>query len=451
MLLPAQTQPERRPSSALAGFSDAITGLAASASPAVVQITLRVRVPMDSGDKRRAGFVAEQRASGSGVIIDPAGFIVTNAHVIEGAQKIDVSVLDPGQSGPKGRHRHYSAKVAGTDKETDLAVLKIDASNLPVIPFYNSDDLKQGQVVLALGSPLGLENSLTVGFISAPHRHLNQQEPMYYIQTDAAINPGNSGGPLLDIAGRIVGINTLILSRSGGSEGIGFAIPSNTVKRVCQQLRTEGRIRRGALGVLGEDITPVLAGALGLNQEEGVILSDVAPHSAAEAAGLQPGDIVLALDGQPVNAVHELIGTIFEHRVGDTVVLDVQRAGERMKKTVTVMERPNSPAGLADLASHDARLVRELGILALTVDERVTSILSDLRRLYGVAVAAIPAEFLASNPGLAAGDVIYEMNGKRIASLQALMTELASRKTGDPVALLVERDGRLIFVSFELE
>jgi serine protease Do len=450
MPIAAQTQPAR-PAHALAEFSSAIIDLAARTSPAVVQITVRTLVPLEGGDKGEAGFVAEEHASGSGVIVDPAGYVVTNAHVIEGARKIDVSVLDPNQSGPNGRHRHYTAKVAGTDKQTDLAVLKIDAENLPVIPFYNSDELKQGEVVLALGSPLGLENSLTVGFVSSPHRHLTQQDPMAYIQTDAAINPGNSGGPLLDIEGRIVGINTLIMSRSGGSEGIGFAIPSNTVQRVSRQLRAEGRIRRGAIGVMGEDITPVLARALGLSREAGVVLSDVFPHSAAEAAGLQPGDIVLALDGRPVNAVHELIGTIFERAVGDTVAVDVERGGQKLQKKVAVLERPNSPASLAERASQDAHLVRELGILALTVDEKVTAIMTDLRRLSGVAVAGIPAESVAANPGLAAGDVIYEMNGKPVASIEALRAELASRKTGDPVALLVERDGRLVFVSFELE
>ena len=358
--LAAQAQPAKRPARALSEFSSAITELAAGASPAVVQITVRARVSLDAADKGRAGFVAEEHATGSGVIIDASGFIVTNAHVVGGARNIDVAVLDPGEAGPNGKHKHYTAKVIGTDRETDLAVLKIDADKLPVISFYNSDELRQGQIVLALGSPLGLENSLTVGFVSSPHRHLNEQDPMYYIQTDAAINPGNSGGPLLDIEGRIVGINTLIFSRSGGSEGIGFAIPSNLVRQVYQQLRADGRIRRGAIGVLSEDITPVLAKALGLNQEMGVILSDVFPHSSAEAAELQPGDIVLLLNGKPVYAAHELIGAIFERAVGETVTLVVQRGAERMEKKVAVMERANSPAGLAELASANAHLVREL-------------------------------------------------------------------------------------------
>jgi serine protease Do len=440
----------RRAPRALTEFSAAVSDLAEGASHAVVQVSLRVRLPVDSDDKRRSGFVAEQRASGSGVVVDPQGFIVTNAHVIEGARKIDVSVLEPGQQGPSGKHRHYDAKVVGMDKETDLAVLKIDAHDLQVLSFADSSELKQGQIVLAMGSPLGLDNSLTVGFVSAAHRHLDDQEPMYYIQTDAPINPGNSGGPLLDTAGRIVGINTMIMSRSGGSEGIGFAIPSDIVTRVTRLLKADGSIRRGAIGVVSEDITPLLAAALGLDREVGVILSDVAPHSAAEAAGLQPGDIVLSIDGQKVEAAHELIGLIFAKAVGDEVTLELARGSERLKKKVTVMERSSSRGGLMDLAAR-ATLIRQLGILALTVDERVNSVLPDLRRLYGVAIAAIPEEYAASNPGLAAGDIIYEVNGRKVETIEVLQSSLAAMKAGAPMALLVERDGRLIFVTFEFE
>jgi serine protease Do len=448
----AEPPPARTSSPTLAQFSAAITGLAASASPSVVQITLKVRVPVeDNDDKRKAGFVVEQRSSGSGVIVDSSGYIVTNAHVVDGAQKIDVSVSVPGANGSPPRHGHYAAKVVGSDKNTDLALLEIPATGLPVIAFADSDRLEQGQMVLALGSPLGLENSLTVGFISAPHRHLNDQEPMYYVQTDAPINPGNSGGPLLDIEGRIVGINTLIFSRSGGSEGIGFAIPSNTVQRVWRQLRESGRIRRGALGVLSEDITPLLAKALSLDREQGVILTDVVPHSSADAAGLQPGDVLLTVDGKPVEAAHELIGTIFEHQVGDIVTIEAVRGGHKIQTKATVMERPRSPVGLAELASEDSTLIREIGVLALPVNEKVNAILPDLRRLSGVAVAAIPAEYAATNPGLLAGDVIYEINGKPVATVEALQSALASKKLGDAVALLIERDGRLVFVTFEVE
>src|SRR5208283_4979065 len=192
-------------------------------------------------------------------------------------------------------HAHLMpAKLIGLDREVDIAVVKIEAQNLPTLSFVNSDTLRQGQLVMAVGSPLGLQNSLTHGVISATYRQLSPESPMVYIQTDAPINPGNSGGPLLDIQGRIAGINTMILSESGGNEGIGFAIPANLAQDVYRRLRQDGRIRRGTIGVLPETITPRMGAALGLDRDSGVILSDVVPHGAAEAAGLQTGDVVLS-------------------------------------------------------------------------------------------------------------------------------------------------------------
>jgi serine protease Do len=190
---------------------------------------VRDRAPIAAGGAQQAGFVADQRATGSGVIVDPDGYIVTNAHIVIDARHIDVSVIDGGQSGQLAKHRHFPATTVGLDRETDLAVLKIEAKDLPTLSFLDdSETLKQGQLVLALGSPLGLDDSLTVGFVSAPVRHLSPDKPNFYIQTDAPINPGNSGGPLFDISGHIAGINTMIVSQSGGSEGIGllFRAPS---------------------------------------------------------------------------------------------------------------------------------------------------------------------------------------------------------------------------------
>jgi serine protease Do len=274
---------------------------------------------------------------------------------------------------------------------------------------------------------------------------------MYYIQTDAAINPGNSGGALLDIHGRLAGINAMILTQSGGNEGIGFAIPSNIVKPVYEGLRKDGRIRRGAIGAVPQDITPTLASALGLDRQSGVILADITPHGAAEAAELEQGDIVLAVNGQPIQESRQLVAAVFQHAFGDQLTLDIQRGTDRLTKTVAVLERPGNARDLEDLASRDASLVRRLGILALTLDEKVTPILPDLRRLYGVAVAAIPLEFAALNPGLLAGDVIYELNGVPVHTLEELRAGLETKKAGAPLALLIERAGQLRYVAFELE
>ena len=437
--------------SVLAEFSSAIEELTDKVSPAVVQIDVRAREIVNREDGRTAAFVAEHQTSGSGVIIDPSGYILTNAHVVRGACEVDVIVADPSNKDQKDAHKHLRARIVGTDAETDLAVIKVDAQNLPVLPFRDSDTLRQGQMVFALGSPLGLENTLTVGYISAVARHLQADRPMTYIQTDAPINPGNSGGPLLDSEGRVAGINTLILSVSGGSEGIGFAIPANVAGSVYRQLRAEGHVHRGAIGVISQDISPVLSAALGLDRHPGVIFADVLPHSAAEAAGIQAGDIVLALDGRPVTKALDIKGAVFQKRVGDSVVLDLLRGHEKLQKTVTIVERPRSPGTLADLADDDSNLIRELGILALTLDDKVTLILPDLRRLSGVVVAAIPEEFVGLNPGLEPGDVIYEFNHTPIRSLEDLRAALKSKKPGDPIALLTEHEGTLGYVAFKLE
>jgi len=386
---------------------------------------------------QRAGFVADQQVTGSGVIVDPDGYIVTNAHVVIDARHIDVSVLDVRESDRFARHTHFPATTVGLDRETDLAVLKIEATGLPALSFLDdSESLKQGQLVIALGSPLGLDNSLTVGFVSAPLRHLSPDSPTFYIQTDAPINPGNSGSPLLDAAGHVAGINTMIMSQSGGSEGVGFAIPGDIVKRVYLGLRKEGRIRRGMIGVIPQDITPTLGSALRLDRDTGVILSDIVPEGAADTAGLRSGDIVIAADGKPLGHAYELMAAVSRHVSGEEITLEIQRGKERFKKIVAVLARPGSPVDLEELASRDAHLVRRLGVLALTLDEKVTPIL---------------AEFAGLNPGLAAGDVIYELNGSRMDTLEALLTALDGKKAGDPIALLVERSGQLTYVAFELE
>jgi serine protease Do len=440
-----------KPSNFLAEFSSALQDLAQSASPAVVQIRVETLAPLGKGDSGRTGYVSEQEATGSGVIVDPDGYIVTNAHVLRNARHIEVKILRSDEKGQEPHVHLVPAKLIGLDREVDIAVVKIEGENLPSLSFLNSDNLRQGQLVLALGSPLGLHNSLTHGVVSAILRQLEPESPMVYIQTDAPINPGNSGGPLLDIEGRIAGINTMILSESGGNEGIGFAIPANLAKDVYQRLRKDGRVRRGAIGVIAETITPRLGAALGLDQDSGVILSDVRPDSSADTAGLEPGDVVLSIDGKPLREERDLGLAVFQHAPGDKLTLKIQRGKERMSKTVVVLDRNNEPGQLEDLANYDAALVRQLGILAVTVDERVTAILPALRRAEGVAVAAVPAEYAGMNPGLVTGDVIYSLNSQSIASLDELRTALKDKKTGDPIAFLVERSGQLIYVTAALE
>jgi len=262
----------------LADLSQSLQALAAKVSPSVVQIFVTGYTAPDGEDRGASGEPQLERSSGSGVIVDPDGYIVTNAHVVENATRIEVELpLDaaagaPGRSILKRRGRTVGGQIVAIDHETDIAVVKVEARGLPALPFGDSDDLRSGQLVLAFGSPLGLESSVSMGVVSAVARQLTPEDPMIYIQTDATINPGNSGGALVDTEGRLVGVNTLIYSQSGGSEGIGFAAPSNIVRNVFAQIRQYGRVRRGEIGVNPQTITPLLAEAMGLTFDAGVVL-----------------------------------------------------------------------------------------------------------------------------------------------------------------------------------
>lgn len=433
---------------ALEEFSTGVEAVARLARPGVVDISVEVRTAAEGSLGRKAGFLVEQQAHGSGVIIDPNGYILTNAHVVNGARKIEVGLY---ADSTKDGMRTLPAKLVGLDRDLDLAVIRIEATGLPALTLLDSDTLKQGQFVMALGSPLGLENTLTVGIVSAVRRYLKPEDPMWYLQTDAPINPGNSGGALLDAKGRLAGINTLIMTQSGGSEGIGFAIPSNIAKRTYDLIRRDGRVKRGAIGVLPETVTPTLAKALGLPVTHGVILSDVLPEGGAEAADLEPGDVVTAIDGRPVRHSRDLASAIYQKTAGESVTLEILRDGQKMTKTVAVTERPGEPERLEEIAAVSGSLVRRLGALVLPLDDKVTPLLPDIRRLYGVVVGAVPAEFAGRNPGLIAGDVIYSVNGKKVETIQQLVDEMYARKAGDPIALQIERSHQLIYIAFELQ
>lgn len=433
---------------ALDDFSAGIEAVAKTARPGVVDIAVSLRAAAEGTLGRKAGFLVEQEAHGSGAIIDPDGYILTNAHVVNGARKIEVGIY--GSDGKDGT-RTLRAKLIGLDRDLDLAVIKVEATGLPALTFVDSDTLKQGQFVMALGSPLGLENTLTVGIVSAVRRFLKPEDPMWYVQTDAPINPGNSGGALLDAAGRLAGINTLILSQSGGSEGIGFAIPANTAKRVYELIRRDGRVKRGAIGVIPQTVTSTLAKALALPVENGVILSDVLPQGGASAAGLEPGDVIVAAEGQPVKQSRDLASVIYQKAAGESISLEVLRGGGKLSKRVVVTERPGEPERLEEIAAVNGSLIRRLGALVLPLDEKVAPLLPEIRRLYGVVVGAVPAEFAGRNPGLIAGDVIYSVNGRKVETILQLVDEMYARKAGDSIALQVERSRELIYVAFELE
>jgi serine protease Do len=296
-----------------------------------------------------------------------------------------------------------------------------------------------------------LRNTLTVGVISATQRHLRDDDAIYYLQTDAPINPGNSGGPLLDTEGRVIGMNTLIFSQSGGSEGIGFALPSSVIRREYELIRRDGRVRHGAIGVVPQTVTPALAKGLGLSRSNGVLLADVIPQSAAESAGLQVGDILISANGRPLREARDLIRMLYLFRRGETLEVELVRGSEVQKLKVAVLERPSEEDAMAELLSMEAELVRPIGIFAAPLDANVNAVMPNLRKLNGVAVVGVSVEFSGLNPGLQAGDVIYSVNKKPVASPAELRAALAAFQPGDSVVVHFEREKLLRFLAFELE
>src|SRR5579863_7585356 len=287
-------------SQTLVQLNNALESLAARVSPAVVQILVTGYGPLREReeDKSQTALIVRQHAVGSGVIVDSNGYIMTNAHVVEGAQRIRVALplpmADSAGQVPIGKRRILEARLLGQHKETDLALLKIDDTDLPTLPLLSQQRPHVGQLVFAIGSPEGLQNSVTMGVVSALARQPDASKPLTYIQTDAPINPGNSGGPLVDMNGAVLGINTFILSQGGGSEGLGFAIPSRIVDFVYHSLRKYGHVHRVEIGAGTQEITPTLAEGLHLPQRWGVIIADVKPDGPAAAAGLQIQDIILS-------------------------------------------------------------------------------------------------------------------------------------------------------------
>jgi serine protease Do len=424
--------------------------LSRQVAPSVVQVVA-------SGYATGGGaLLSRARSYGSGAILDPEGWIVTNAHVVEGARVVHVELLrlrEPGEEGSilRPRSRRLPARVVGSDLETDLAVLKVEATGLPALELADSEQLHQGQIVLAFGSPLGLENSASLGVVSAVARQLAPDSPMIYVQTDASINPGNSGGPLVDVEGRMVGLNTLIATQSGGHEGIGFAAPSNIVRAIYAQIRKQGRVTRGVIGVRAQSITPALGDGLGLGVRSGVVLSDVRPGGPAHQAGLRAGDVVVSLDGKPMENARQLDVNLYQHALGDTVALEIVRNGVRRQFRVPVVERPRDPDRFASLVTPERNLVARLGVLAVELDESLLEAAGPLRGTEGVLIAARSGRSLGADDDLRPGDVVYAVDGISVRGLAELRSAVGRPAAGEPLVFHVERNSELIYVVVEME
>jgi serine protease Do len=423
---------------------------------AVVQIFVRSYVPAeDSGNNGQ--LLTAQNSSGSGIIMSPDGYILTNAHVVKGAHSIRVQLnvrtkSEMREAGDRSVMRPLTASVVGVDRESDLAVVKIEQQSLPYLEFGDSDALKQGQLVLALGNPLGLDNSVSLGVVSAVARQIKPDDPMVYVQTDAPINPGNSGGPLVDADGRVVGVNTFILTQSGGSEGIGFSIPSKIARQVYTQLKTQGHVHRAQLGVVAQTVTPEMAEGLSLPISHGVIVSDLEPKGPADHAGIQVDDIIVALDGRSMQTVHQFQANIFRLAPKTKVVVRVQRGDEQLElPVITEEESGRELDALADAVDPVKNVVPELGIVGLDINKTVLDVMPDLRRPAGVVVAARNSNAAYTGPELQVADVIYAVNRKVVESVSQLRDILDHMKPEDSAVLLVERDGHLMYLSLELQ
>jgi serine protease Do len=454
----AQSDQRNQSPDALHQLSSSVEELVKRVSPSVVQVLVTGFGPTEEGAGGEADLVIGRlRSIGSGVIVDPEGYILTNAHVLKGAQRVQVVLpsplagASPNLSNFSPRDRTMDARIVGLSRDIDLAVLKIKAKGLPALSIGNYSNLRQGEMVLAFGSPGGLQNSVTMGVVSAVARQPDPDSPMVYIQTDAPINPGNSGGPLVNVDGELVGVNTFILSQSGGNEGLGFAIPSGIVAVAYPQLRKFGHLHRGEIGIHVQSITPSLAAGLGLPVDQGVIVSDVMPGSPAESAGLKIQDIILSIDDKPVGSLPMFGMYMYMLREGDRVKIQVLRGSEKILVEVPVIQRPHNVDLLAGLVDPEKNLVSKLGILGIEIDKKISQMLPGLREASGVIVAAKVAGFGGGENSLAVGDVIHSLNGMTVISLDFLRSTLDAIKPDSPVVLQIEREGILMYTTFRMD
>jgi serine protease Do len=365
---------------------------------------------------------------GSGFIVSADGVVLTNAHVVTGASEVTVKLTD---------RREFSAKVLGADPMTDVAVLRIDAKDLPTVRLGNPAELRPGDWVIAIGSPFGFENSVSAGVVSAKGRSLPGDGYVPFIQTDAAVNPGNSGGPLFNAAGEVVGINSQILSATGAYQGLSFAIPIDVAARVEQQILASGHATHAQLGVMVQEVTAPLARSFGLKRPQGALVSRIVPDSAAARAGLQAGDVILKANGQPIDQSGDLPALVDKARPGERLALEVWRLGKSVALTATLGEAKATAA--ADTPQEGAAKPDKLGLAVrpLTAEER-----RDARVAAGVMVE--DASGPAARAGIQPGDIVLAVNGAPVKSVEAL-GHIVGRTAG-PIALLVQRGDRALYV-----
>lgn len=388
--------------------------------------------PPNGGEGR-----SEQRQSlGSGFVISEDGYVMTNAHVVQDADEILVRLND---------RRELSAEVIGSDPQTDVALLKIEATDLPTLSLGDSDDLKVGEWVAAIGSPFGFDHSVTAGIVSAINRTLPRDAYVPFIQTDVAINPGNSGGPLFNLEGEVVGINSQIFTRSGGFMGVSFAIPINVAMDVAEQLREDGRVNRGWLGVMIQPVSQDLAESFGMESAIGALIADLDPEGPAAQGGLQAGDVILEVNGEEVERSSTLPRLIGRGAPGTEVDLTLMRDGEEITESVELGSWPDAEQPQAQANSNDQT---RLGVMVAEIDEAMRE---QLNISGGVEVRQVEPDSVAANAGIQPGDVLVSIDHRSVSSSEELVSIVEELPTDRAIPIRLFREGRSLFVALRLE
>lgn len=439
-------------------FSESFVSMAEKAKPSVVLIRSKKSVKTSRQDLRTPFFddffgpanpqpqePRTEQGLGSGVIMSKDGYILTNNHVIDGADDITVSLPNK---------RELKAELIGTDPRTDIAVIRVKATDLPVLSFGDSDKLRVGEWVMAVGNPFGFEHTVTAGIVSAKGRSsvLENGGRYYYqdfIQTDAAINPGNSGGALVDLDGNLMGINTAIFSRGGGFQGIGFAIPSNMARDIMTRLIKDGKITRGYLGVFIQSIDEDLAASMGLKGQKGAIITEISKDGPADKSNLKIGDVVTTLNGQTIDDSDALRNLIATFPPGTAVLMDVLRGGKSLKVTVDLGELPENPDQMASAESEHKSAASRLGL-------DVQDLTPEIARRFqydadgGVIIAKVEAGSVSEDKGLQRGDLIREVNGKPVTSVREFVAVVRGFTGGQAVRFLIQRGNGQFLVGIRI-
>ncbi len=443
----------------LRAYDEDVQQVAERVMPAVVQVVVSGFGPA-SDDSDDDSVIARQNALGSGVIVDPNGYIITNAHVVAGAQRIKVlliptnATLIPYKTSFANRQRTFTAKLVGINRLIDLALLKIDATDLPYIPLNEDFHAQLGQSVLAVGSPLGLDHTITRGIVSAVGRQPDIDKPMVYIQTDAPINPGNSGGALVDRdAGNLLGINTFIYTQGWKRRRPGLPQFRNPRSACCTPRRASqstGRVRETYIGADVQTVTPDVAAGLSLAQDWGVVVANVAPDGPADKSGLRAEDIIVAVDGRPVDSLPKYWSSLYIHSHDKPVQLDILRGTQKKQFAINAIDAQVAFGKLSDLIDQDS-LILPLGVFAVNLTKELAEQLGGLRSATGVIIAGRVDYDPQIDVDLDMGDVICALNRTKITSVTEFRKALEALKPGAPVVLQVERQGAFKFVSFEME